>query len=171
MVSARCSRKVLSAIGLLIPAPSILRLLSKALFTRGSSHSLITLTWSSFLSLNNSNRGQIEPRRDRAVIFSWAISNAFVNEPQASSVAEPFGPIAVFPGIGREADKVSKFFPNRNSEAASRVNRLYKSWTSQAVSFASKHDKMLKVRALYLSKTSKSDIRSRAKNGRAIVRC
>ena len=123
VLSAKCCMKLLSAMGLITPIFSNLRLPSKACCTRGSSHCLMTFECSSFLSLNNSNNGQIEPRRARSVMFCWANSNARVKEPQASFVADPLGPIGV-PGIGNEADNVSRFLSNRNSDAVSSVKRV-----------------------------------------------
>ena len=122
VLSAKCCKKLLSAMGLATSISANLRLSVKACCTSGSNHSLMIFECSSFLSLNNSNSGQIEPRRPRLVTFCWADSNACMKEPQVSSVADPLGPIGV-PGTGSEADNVSRVLPNRNSDAASRVKR------------------------------------------------
>jgi len=171
VLSVRCWRKFFSAIGLDIPAFSILRLVSSACPTRGPSHCFTTVQCPSFLSRDNSNNGHIGPRRPRLVIFSCAISNACANDPHVPPVADPFGPISVSPGTGSDADSVSKFFPNKNSDAASRLKRPYRSCASQAVLVSAKEDKMEIVWAQCRSNISKSEMRSLAKKGRARLRC
>jgi len=159
VLSARCCRNDLSSTGL-VPISRARALSATTWPTMGSSHCRIASTYWADLSPNNSKNGQKYPMRARVVTICWAISNDRMNEPHVSCVAEPFGPMAVFPGNGRVAESVFRFWPKRNSEAASRVNRLYKSWASQARPAEVRDDRMDRVRAVCFSNMSKSEMRS-----------
>lgn len=171
VLSARCWIKFFSAMGLAIPAVSIAALVSSARCTTGSSHRLMTLLCAVFLSARSSKSGQIAPRRPRAVMLSWALSNACANEPKGSAVADPLGPSAALAAAGREAESVSRFLPNKNSDAVSSEKRPYRSCASHGVWEAARAPRMDRVWAQWRSKISKSSMRSRAKNGRAVERC
>ena len=153
------------------PAFSARSLSSRACLTSGSNQPQIIFTCGSILSPRNSNNGQRCPIRALVVMICWAVSNAPAKDPQTSSVAEPLGPMALFLGSGNDAESVSKLFPNKNSDAASRVNREYRSCALHGWFDALAADKIESVRVLCRSKRSKSDMRSRAKNGWATARC
>jgi len=171
VLSAKCCRKVFSPTRRSMPALAMRALSSIACLTKGSSHCRITFVWGAVLSPNSSNSGQKYPSRPLVVIICWAISKAHAKLPHESSVADPLGPMTVSPGIGSVAERVSKFLPKRNSDAASMVNRAYTSCTSHGSPDDSRAKRRDMVRVECLSKISKSDMRSRAKKGRAIVRC
>lgn len=138
---------------------------------KSTTYAWMTATLSRFLSLNSSNSGHNHPMRPRSVIICWAISNALAKAPQLSCVADPLGPISVLPAIGSDPPRVCSSVPKRNSDAASSVSRENMSWASHGWPDAERDEMRFKVRLVYVSKSSKSEMRSRAKNGRATLRC